>query len=52
MYLYVDYDADGNYRKTSKAKLYLYFKKHITDWASFSDWLFDMRCYSLIKTRP
>lgn len=49
--MYVDYEATGEFRKVSKAKLYRYYRKNVTDWWCFSDWLFDMRRYDLIRER-
>ena len=47
--MYVDYNATGNFVRVTKAKLHRYYRKHVTDWVCFSDWLFDMRRYDLIR---
>ena len=49
--MYVDFNATGDFVRISKVKLHRYYRKHITDWWCFSDWLFDMRCYDLIRER-
>lgn len=49
--MYVDYNANGNFVRVSKAKLHRYFRKNINDWPDFEGWLFDMRCYDLIRER-